>query len=185
MRRRDTLRASPLPWAHVACNDAKQRMSFGPGKLLQRAETLRIAHTQFFEQMVPFVQKLPASLGERVQHGARSCFPPVEPVTATFRFGEHDSEISVDCSSGIRMIAKSMKLRMMAITSRATRKHLLREERFAPQRDETFRIEVLGMDGPQAHEQRQRTNTDQRDGLPAAERAMTIARARNSPLKNP
>jgi len=49
------------------------------------------------------------------------------------------------------MSLEPMKLGMVAIAPGLAPKHSASQERFAPQGNETLRIEVLGMKGPESH----------------------------------
>ncbi len=49
------------------------------------------------------------------------------------------------------MSPKPAQLRVMPISPRLSRKNSLGEQRFAPDRDKSFRIEVTRMNGPEPH----------------------------------
>src|SRR3954451_8062117 len=98
--------------------------------------------------MPPFESEL------SVRHFDARCFiergqlRPIEVVSARFRFIDHMVEVDGNRS---RTIAKAFELRMLAVAARLAGKHGLREQSFAPERDQTFRVEVLRMNRPEAH----------------------------------
>ena len=59
----------------------------------------------------------------------------------------------VECDGGDRgsMLAEALKLRMALIAFRPASQHCLREQRFAPEGDEAFRVQIGRVQAPEAH----------------------------------
>lgn len=103
--------------------------------------------------MLPFtfIKHLP---GSAIDLNLRELWPDftgVKSVVAGLRLVEHEAEIGVDRCGGGSVRLEARKLRMMAIANRFAAKGSPRQERFTPQRDQTFGIKVLGVEGPNPH----------------------------------
>jgi hypothetical protein len=72
-----------------------------------------------------------------------------EAVGAALRFGKHDAQIGVDGRDGIRLRTEALELRMVAIAAGFAAQDGAREQRFAPDGDETLGVEIARMQRPE------------------------------------
>src|SRR4051794_16938830 len=98
--------------------------------------------------MLPFVSELSVAYFDRQRRFSAGQLRSIEVVAA--RIGLVDYVMKVG-SDGAGAIAKAFELRVIPIAARVAREHRLSEQSFAPERNETFRIEVLRMERPEAH----------------------------------
>src|SRR5450432_3320360 len=101
--------------------------------------------------MPPLVANLPGGDGYRMDRTQRAYFALIEGVSARFCLGMDCCEIRVYGQTRLRMCPKSRQLRMVSITACLTAQYCLGQQCFAPQRNQSLRIEVLRMDGPEPH----------------------------------
>jgi hypothetical protein len=101
--------------------------------------------------MFPFVQNLSIGLMNFHRDIALPDLRTVELITSSFRFREHRHQVSCHGHHRISMRLEPEELRMMAIALRLAAQDFLREQRFAPQRDQSFGIEIFWVQRPQAH----------------------------------
>ena len=150
----DTLtQCDPLPVAHPARNNAKQRMrswlrSGNPIAVPRRRST-----PEFATKMLPLVEELPFGLGDR-SYRSSGCDDArrVEHVTAGLGLVGDDTKVAGDTRQRVGGGAKPLQLRMSRVAASPTEKHRLGKKGFAPQSNEAGGIEMARMDSPEAHE---------------------------------
>jgi hypothetical protein len=81
-----------------------------------------------------------------------------ERVAAQLGFVRDDAKVPGDTRDGVSGRAKALELRVARVTTSASEKHRLREESFAPQRNESDTVEMTRMNGPETHEAVKRSN---------------------------
>jgi len=64
---------------------------------------------------------------------------------------EHDSEVIGQSGRGPGEIEETTQLRMMLVTPRPSLQHLLRKQRFPPERHQTLHVKVPWMNRPETH----------------------------------
>ena len=111
----------------------------------QACEAQRIARAQLAEQVLPLEGELPTSRGHGT-HGASPANPHrVETEAALSGFRMDHAQVLGDAAEGRRLIAKTIELGMMTVSHRAAAKHGLREQRFAPDRDQAPGVQAPRM----------------------------------------
>jgi len=104
-------------------------------------------------KVLPFVQKLPSRLGDRPRR-ISGCddASPVERVAARLGLVGDGAQVAGDAPLRVGGSTKTLELRVPRVAARASEKHRLRKERFAPQCDQTGGVEMARMDCPETHE---------------------------------
>jgi len=74
----------------------------------------------------------------------------IEAIAATSGFARDVAKVGSDGRARVRLFAKALQLRVMRVAAREAGEDGLRQQRLAPERDEAFGVEVLGMEGPEA-----------------------------------
>ena len=69
----------------------------------------------------------------------------IERVAARSGLGMHGYQVAVNRGKRSRVLAKSLKLGMVAITTRAATQHFARKQSLSPERDQALRVKILGM----------------------------------------
>jgi hypothetical protein len=109
------------------------------------------ARFKFAQKMLPFISELPLSRAESDASAPRTDLLSIERIPSFFRLNRHRSKISVDCSTRRWMRAKTLELRMVAVSLRRASEYRAREQALSPECNQTFGVEVLGMERPEAH----------------------------------
>jgi len=111
----------------------------------------RVPRFQFALEVRPFERELSSGFRDAMPcHGAAE-LAGIEVVTTPHRLVIDRSEIGVEACDRIRLVPKPDQLGMVTIPTGPPPQHDARQERLAPQRDESTGIEVLGMQRPEAH----------------------------------
>ena len=113
--------------------------------------------------MLPLVQELPFGLGDR-SNRTSGCDDAsrVKRVAARLGLVGDDTKVAGDARQRIGGGSKTLQLRVPCVAARATEKHGLREERFAPQCNQAGGVEMARMDSPETHEAVERRQHPQR-----------------------
>ena len=75
-----------------------------------------------------------------------------EAVAAAIRLVGHVGQVGVDARQRRRQSAEANQLRMAAVAAGLAAQHRARQQPFAPQGDESFRVEQRGVETPEAHQ---------------------------------
>jgi hypothetical protein len=118
-----------------------------------RRQNLWRAALEFGFQVIPFIQQLRIRFLQTDIHSARPNFGAIEFITAPGCLGMHRLEEGGDGGDGFWVRLKSDELRVMAVTFGFAAKNFLREQGLAPKSDQSFRIEIFRVQGPQTHRQ--------------------------------
>lgn len=105
----------------------------------------RTAGAKFLQKMLPFISKLPARRAEREVATSATQFASIERVTASVRLGRHRPEITIDGGQWRCMRPETPELRMMTISRDRTAEYRTREQRLAPERNQTPGVEIARM----------------------------------------
>ena len=101
-------------------------------KVPERASQGWAPTAQLGLQTTPLVFELADGFGKTHSSTWAAELRAVEAKAATLRLGVNMKEVCVDECDRVRLGLKTAELGMMAITARATEKHLASKERFAP-----------------------------------------------------
>jgi hypothetical protein len=101
--------------------------------------------------MVPLKIELPTSHDNPPGRVGPAEFSGIEVIASTHCLSEHDGQIRIDRSYRARMGAEACELGVVAISAGAATQHRLGEQRFAPERHESTRIEMTRVKGPESH----------------------------------
>ena len=103
------------------------------------------ADAKFGAQMFPLVEQLSVVRADAALKVGGWNFGSVEAVTSALGFPGEAAQKRGDGVKWAVVRTKSGELRMMFVAAGAPRKDLLRQQGFAPRRDQSFRIEVARM----------------------------------------
>jgi hypothetical protein len=106
------------------------------------------------QKMLAFKSELSSSCAECDASTPRTDLLSIERIPPFFGLNRHRSEIDVDCSTRRRMRAKALELGMMAVSLRRASEYRAGEQALSPERNQTFGVEVLGMECPETHFER-------------------------------
>ena len=148
-----------LPWLNQPWHWSKQRMAlrdtYGAPPSVQRPTP----RGQLSQQMLPLVRYLRSGDRNRVDHTQRSDLAFIEGITAQCRLRMDSRKIRTYGATRKRMCPKSVQLRMAPISLCLSTQYRPCQQRFAPQRNQALRIEVLRVDCPESHIARWRLTT--------------------------
>jgi hypothetical protein len=112
----------------------------------------RTSAPQLFQKPTPFVLQLTIG-GENALDGDFAAkLGVIELVAARQCLCPNHGEVMIDGGARSRAQPEPLQLRMPPVALGMTAKDFAREQRFSPKRDETLRIEILGVKRPQSHE---------------------------------
>jgi len=140
-----------FPQFPLSVNDLEKGMRF---RIVDQKQTLIVAWTpirKFVFQVLPFIQKLATGAGYAEGCRLRRYFVTIEGIPPLKGFIENGLEISGDRSERRGMTAKPGELGMAPVSSRIALQHFLRQQRLAPQSDESPRVKILWMKRPESH----------------------------------
>jgi hypothetical protein len=126
-------------------------MNIRPGDASPLPVKLTTPPREFPHEVLPFVGDLPVCDRYRGNPAYRANLAAIKGVAAPVRLGMNFGEISIDGGTRRCMSAKPAQLGMVAIALRSSAQNGLREQGFAPKGDQTLRIKVTGVKGPEAH----------------------------------
>jgi hypothetical protein len=101
--------------------------------------------------MRPFIGELAVGFNQHDFPAVPRDFGAVEFIAAPRGFLMDRFEISGHGGHRFSVRAKTDELRMMPVAPGFAAQNFLRQQRLAPERDESFGIEIFRMEGPQAH----------------------------------
>lgn len=102
--------------------------------------------------MSPLVEQLALSFDDSPLGSSKEFdLPGVEAVPARDGLVEQPGKVALDALQGIRLCAEALKLRMVPVAACPPSEDFACEQAFAPRRNETGRIQILRMNGPEAH----------------------------------
>jgi len=143
--------AHALPRLDAARMEPEQRMRF---RLLQRTPLPIMSGApggELSKQVLPFMLQLSLRYGNW-RYGAYRADPgAVKGVTAPCCFGVHGTQIRRDRIAWRGMSLKASKLRVMAVTLGHSPQYGPGQKRFSPECNQTLRIQVPRVQGPQSH----------------------------------
>jgi hypothetical protein len=104
--------------------------------------------------MFPFILQLSAGDGEWLHagRGAASYALGIEAIAPERGFGMDQPQVSRDVSPGSAGFLEALELGMVLITLGLAREHGLCEQCFTPESNQSLRIQVSGMEGPETHD---------------------------------
>lgn len=114
----------------------------------QFSQFCRVAQDQLAPQVFQFKSQL--SAGSRDLFRLTCCrdLAAIDAVTAPFGFGMNCREIGSNTGQGINQFAKARQLWMMAVTTGLSAQDFLRQQGFAPQREQSHAVEIARMQCP-------------------------------------
>ena len=112
----------------------------------------RTSTPQLFQKPTPFVLQLAIGDGNALDGGFAAKFGVIELVAARGCLCANYGEVTVDGGARGRAQPEPLQLRMLAVAVGMATKDFAGEQCFSPKRDETLRIEILGVKRPQSHE---------------------------------
>jgi len=136
---------------NAAAHHAKQRVRARALQFAELSEPLRIADSQFPEQVLPFELELSARNREPAERASPSDSLGRKRIAARHCFLVHDAQVLGNATDRRIVCAEPQQLRVMSIPLRLASQHSLRKKRFAPESDESSSIEVLRMQTPDPH----------------------------------
>lgn len=101
--------------------------------------------------MLPLVGELALRCAECDVPTPRTELPAIERIPAPCRLNGHRTEIGVDCSERHWVRPEALKLWMMPVSLGRALEHGAREEALPPECNQSFGVEVLGMQRPETH----------------------------------
>ena len=117
----------------------------------QPRSPLRSSRFELALQVAPFMLELPAR--DRQPTGDPGAADPgsVEAVAPVGSLALDGAQILCDCARRSAVLLEAQQLRMPGVAPGLSQKHRLREERLAPESDETFGVEVRRVQAPEPH----------------------------------
>jgi hypothetical protein len=123
----------------------------GYGDFLERGQQLRRALFQFSPQVFPLIPQLAVCFVQLNGDAMTRDFRAVKFVAASRGFVVHGFEEGRERGDGIFMRLKAAELRMMFVAPGFSAQDFLRQQRFAPKRDQAFGVEIFWVNSPQTH----------------------------------
>ena len=115
------------------------------------AQPFRVALPQLSFQVPPFVKQLAARFLDSPAGSPTPDFPSIKFVFAFHGFVVDGFQVGRQSRRWIFRFRKAEKLRMMFVTARRAAKNLLRQQRLAPERDQSARVEIFRVERPESH----------------------------------
>ena len=112
---------------------------------------LRGARTEFGLEVLPLVKQLASGFFEVGTEPGAGDFGGVEVVASALGFVGEAGQEGGDSRNRARMRAEARELRVFGVAAGSSLQDFLGEEGLAPGGDETFGVEVAGMEGPESH----------------------------------
>lgn len=109
----------------------------------------RTPDLELVQQMRPLVLQLPAGASDTPDSARWPDLATIESKAAGLGLCEHRPKIGSDGGPRRPLCLEANQLRMMAIAPGPIPQHGLRQQAFAPQRDQALRVEVAGMNAPE------------------------------------
>jgi hypothetical protein len=126
-------------------------MRLGTPHVHQCHPSRTIATPQLTEQVPPLTEELPTCDADEAAIESPADTGRVEAIAAFLGFGVNVAQVFGDRARRPRTSTKSDELRMGRVSAPSATQHRLRQQRFTPERDETEGVEILGMNGLEAH----------------------------------
>jgi len=101
--------------------------------------------------MPPLIGDLLGRGRDRLDNTQWANLTSVEGIAARGCLRMNSCKIRIDSATGFCVCLKALQLRMVPIASCLSAQYRLCQKRFAPQRHQALRIEVLRMDAPESH----------------------------------
>src|ERR1041385_3948234 len=148
-RARSVTELRSLPLRDRSVDDDEQRMRLGRGRARDAPVRRRVTRAQLRLQVLPLVAQLAVRDFDRAGDAHARQLGLIESIPAPPPLGRDLAQVDGDRA---RLAAKSIQLRMPRVAARAAGQHGLREQSFAPERDEALRVEGFRMQRPEAHQ---------------------------------
>ena len=145
------LKSAFFPRPDCAWPDSKYRMRVWRGNGPQFSIEMRSAGTKFRLQVFPLVEQLSVGLGDAAAGSGKLDFGGIEAVAAAVRLLCDATEESTNRVSGSTVCTKARELWMMPVAASRTGEDFLREQGFAPCRDQSLDIQIAGVQSPKSH----------------------------------
>lgn len=144
--------SSPLPPRDAPAPDHETRVRTGlHGHGAERVVPSGRAFPELAEQVRPLEGELTPRGRQLLRRARPAQLAAIEAITALQRFRMNGREVGVDGGDGIPGIAKPLQLRVHLVTPGSTAEHGSGQERFTPEGDESSRVEVFRVQGPEPH----------------------------------
>lgn len=140
-----------FPASHRAGNDPEDRVRLRAGDVANAPVITWRARAQLAQQVLPLVLDL-AARDDKAPATARAADPTaIESILPCFGLRSNIAQVIRDATHGRPGLAKAEKLWVMTVAARCAPQHRLREQPFAPERDEPCGVEVPRMETPEPH----------------------------------
>ncbi len=97
------------------------------------------------------MKKLAPRADNRFGRPCMSNFSGIERIAAPYRFIVNSSKVERNGCKRVRMGPKACELRVVPVAFCFAEQDLLREQRFAPERNQSPGIQIFGMERPESH----------------------------------
>lgn len=141
-----------LPETDASADDAEDRMSRGPDAAMMTKVPVWTSRPELSSEMSPLEMELAPRFGNPGLEARNiSDSRGIEGVPPGKRFLVNRVEIRRDGCDGIRPGSESNELGMPGVAAGPAEQDGLGQERLPPERHETCRVEVAGVEGPDPH----------------------------------
>jgi hypothetical protein len=140
-----------LPRLDITGDDSQQRVRLRIPYRFESTAQFGIADCEFRQQTIPLLHELAARDRNAIGALRTADLPRGKCVAATRRFLVNATKVLGDRAAGRGLSPKAMQLRVMPVAVRSPTQYGLRQERLAPESNETAGVEVFGMHGPETH----------------------------------
>ena len=120
-------------------------MARWPSQVFPLGEQQRATSSQLLLQVQPLMGELPGTDRNGINGSDRSDFGPIEGVTPKSCLRVDRGQIRVDSQAWLGVRYEALQLGMTRVATSFAPQHSLGQQRLAPQRNQTLRIEVLGV----------------------------------------
>ena len=110
-----------------------------------------IADLELPQKVLPLKVQLPGTYVKGSDFLDAADLRRVESVAPAICFQSDGAQIAPDKRERLRMLTEALQLRMSAVAACVAGQDLLRQERFPPQGDEPYSIQVLRVEAPEPH----------------------------------
>jgi hypothetical protein len=141
-----------LPRLDLARADLEKRVAYRRDHRTALQELLGVSNGEFAQEVLPLVLNL--ADGDSDDGLLRFChrdLRAIEGVPAGTRFGPHDQKVGANGCERRRLRPEAFELWMTLLSAGVALQDGLSEKCLAPERNQALRIEILRMQGPEAH----------------------------------
>ena len=142
---------SLLPRSYVAGDDLEKGVWVWERDTVEFGVALGATCFELREEMRPFVLELTLRLLDALSHPAFLYPAGVESIPPLLGFIVDSPQVGGDRGGRRALGPEANQLRMMKVAPCLAQKNSLREERFPPDSDKAFAVEIAGVNRPDAH----------------------------------